>query len=217
VIRVAIVSPLLAVRAGLRAMLDAAGSGELQVVAEAARLSELAVFPMPLDILLITAEALSFPDLIRMSSPSGADSAPEGRLAVLVLAEDGRLARELERLPLRAWGILSLDTTVDELAAGLRAVAQGLWVADPLLVRTGLPRLFSAQEGEESPGGALTERENQVLQLLARGLANKQIAVALGISEHTVKFHVSSIYTRLGVTNRAEAVRRGIQQGWVVL
>jgi len=55
------------------------------------------------------------------------------------------------------------------------------------------------------------------LQLLARGLANKQIGVSLGISEHTVKFHVSSIYTKLGVTNRADAVRRGIQQGWILI
>jgi len=55
------------------------------------------------------------------------------------------------------------------------------------------------------------------LQLLARGLSNKQIALQLGISEHTVKFHVSSIYTRLGVSSRTEAVRLGVQQGLVVL
>ena len=58
---------------------------------------------------------------------------------------------------------------------------------------------------------------NQVLELLARGLANKQIAVSLGISEHTAKFHVSSIYSKLGATNRAEAVRTGIQKGLVSL
>ncbi len=63
----------------------------------------------------------------------------------------------------------------------------------------------------------LTARELQVLQLLARGLPNKQIALQLGISEHTVKFHVSSIYARLGVSSRTEAVRRGVQQGLVVL
>jgi DNA-binding NarL/FixJ family response regulator len=56
-----------------------------------------------------------------------------------------------------------------------------------------------------------------VLQLLAHGLANKQIALALNISEHTVKFHVSSIYNKLGATNRTEAVRAGVQRGLVVL
>ncbi len=122
----------------------------------------------------------------------------------------------LEKLPLHAWGLLSQDATAEELAAGMRALAQGLWVADPLLMKAGLPLLL-AEDGEDGPGEPLTERESQVLQLLARGLANKQIASVLGISEHTVKFHVSSIYSRLGVTNRAEAVRRGIQQGRVVL
>jgi len=55
------------------------------------------------------------------------------------------------------------------------------------------------------------------LQLLAHGLANKQIAIRLGISEHTVKFHISSIYAKLGVTNRTEAVRVGVQRGLVFL
>jgi DNA-binding NarL/FixJ family response regulator len=56
-----------------------------------------------------------------------------------------------------------------------------------------------------------------VIGLLAKGLANKQIAIALGISEHTVKFHVSSIYTKLNVTNRTEAVRAGLRGGWIAL
>jgi DNA-binding NarL/FixJ family response regulator len=65
--------------------------------------------------------------------------------------------------------------------------------------------------------GPLTERESEVLSLLSKGLANKQIAVELGISEHTVKFHVSSIYTKLNVTNRTEAVRAGLRGGWIAL
>ena len=63
----------------------------------------------------------------------------------------------------------------------------------------------------------LTDREGEILQLLARGLANKQIAAHLGISEHTVKFHVSAIYSKLGVTNRTEAVSRGARLGLIVL
>ena len=65
--------------------------------------------------------------------------------------------------------------------------------------------------------GPLTDRESEVLGLLSKGLANKQIAAALGISEHTVKFHVSSIYTKLNVTNRTEAVREGLRGGWIAL
>jgi len=63
----------------------------------------------------------------------------------------------------------------------------------------------------------LSEREIEVLGLLAQGKANKQIAAMLSISEHTVKFHVSSIFTKLNVTNRAEAVRQGVRGGWVAL
>ena len=63
----------------------------------------------------------------------------------------------------------------------------------------------------------LTPRETEILEQLAQGLANKQIALELGISEHTVKFHVSSIYAKLGVTNRMEAVRTGLQLGLITL
>jgi DNA-binding NarL/FixJ family response regulator len=63
----------------------------------------------------------------------------------------------------------------------------------------------------------LTDREMEVLQLIAQGLANKQIAANLSISEHTVKFHVSSIYTKLGVGNRTEAVRMGVRRGLILL
>ena len=63
----------------------------------------------------------------------------------------------------------------------------------------------------------LTSRELEVLSLLAEGLANKQIAYELEISEHTVKFHISSIYTKLGVTNRTEAVMTGARLGLIAL
>jgi DNA-binding NarL/FixJ family response regulator len=53
--------------------------------------------------------------------------------------------------------------------------------------------------------------------LLATGLPNKQIAAALGISEHTVKFHISSIYSKLNASNRAEAIRAGLRGGWIAL
>jgi DNA-binding NarL/FixJ family response regulator len=79
-------------------------------------------------------------------------------------------------------------------------------------------RVASPYEIVEEPlHEPLTARETEVLQLLAQGLANKQIAVALGISEHTVKFHISSIYGKLEVTNRTEAVRAGARRGLVLL
>jgi len=91
----------------------------------------------------------------------------------------------------------------------VRAVAAGLIAAPQWLLR-------DPEETDFAPG-PLTEREVEVLGLLSRGLANKQIAVQLGISEHTVKFHVSSIYARLNVSNRTEAVREGLRNGWIAL
>jgi DNA-binding NarL/FixJ family response regulator len=109
----------------------------------------------------------------------------------------------------RVWGILPTDVSAEELTAAVHALSQGLIVGTA-------PLLFES-ESEPSAQGPLTDRELQVLGLLAQGLANKQIAVALGISEHTVKFHVSSIYTKLNVTNRTEAVRTGLRGGWIAL
>jgi DNA-binding NarL/FixJ family response regulator len=82
--------------------------------------------------------------------------------------------------------------------------------------------LFDIRTDEdEQPGQAarehLTEREIDVLREVARGLTNKQIALALGISEHTVKFHVSSVYGKLGASNRTEAVRKGARRGFIPL
>ena len=95
------------------------------------------------------------------------------------------------------------------MVAAIHALSQGLIV--------GAPTLLFESENEPLERGPLTDRESEVIGLLAKGLANKQIAAALGISEHTVKFHVSSIYSKLNVTNRTEAVREGLRGGWIAL
>ena len=128
--------------------------------------------------------------------------------AVLLLSDDPLNVRDL-RHSSRVWGILPTDTSAEELSAAVHALSQGLIVGPPAL-------LFES-ENEPLSQGSLTDRESEVLGLLSRGLANKQIAATLGISEHTVKFHVSSIYTKLNVTNRTEAMREGLRGGWIVL
>ncbi len=129
-------------------------------------------------------------------------------VGVLFLSDDQVNVGEMRRLS-RVWGILPTDASAEELTAAVHALSQGLVV--------GTPTLLFESESEPLERGPLTERESEVLGLLAKGLANKQIAVALGISEHTVKFHVSSIYQKLNVTNRTEAVREGLRGGWIVL
>ena len=203
-------------RAGLRAML-AAGSAPgsvdsgTEVVNEAASPEDFEPFASQTDVLVVVSEA-SNPALKRLARQD------EGSLAVLLLADDLQSAQELARMPWRAWGVLPFDVSGEELQAAIHALSQGLLVGWPAFMRPVLGRLLNAEAEEgEALVEALTERENQVLQLLARGLANKQIAVQLGISEHTVKFHVSSIYIKLGATNRTEAVRKGLQRGLVLL
>lgn len=128
--------------------------------------------------------------------------------AILLLSDDPLDIRPLKRSS-RAWGIVPSEASAEELSAAVHALSQGLIVGPSAL-------LFESESGTVAPG-PLTERESEVLGLLSKGLANKQIAVELGISEHTVKFHVSSIYSKLNVTNRTEAVREGLRGGWIAL
>jgi DNA-binding NarL/FixJ family response regulator len=219
-IRVSIVAPALAVRAGLRALL--AEDSDIEITGEAASLREAGDLQMRLsegsDVWVIMDTALSpgegavFSNLERLLL---VDEPP----ALLLLIEDhADLARLLPGIKARAWGILPLDSTADEMQVAVRALQQGLLVGAPELIEQLLAT--PAQNREllaDHSVEALTERELQVLGLLAQGLANKQIAVELGISEHTAKFHVSGIYAKLGATSRTEAVRLGVRQGLIVL
>lgn len=128
--------------------------------------------------------------------------------AILLLSEEPVNVREMMRSA-RAWGVLPPESSAEELNAAVHALSQGLIV--------GTSALLFESESEPLSDGPLTDRESEVLGLLSKGLANKQIAIELGISEHTVKFHVSSIYQKLNVTNRTEAVRAGLRGGWVTL
>ena len=74
-----------------------------------------------------------------------------------------------------------------------------------------------ADDEEEVPGEQMTRRERDVLVLLGEGLSNRAIAERLGISDHTVKFHLASIYGKLHATTRGEAVRRAFRRGMITL
>ena len=180
-----------ALRAGLRALLSS--DETIRVV------NDLLDEESEADVVIAPASQASF-------SNNGMD--PAASAATLFLSDDPLNLRELTR-SLRVWGILPTDASAEELGAAVHALSQGLIV--------GTSTLLFESESEPLSHGPLTDRESEVLGLLAKGLANKQIAVALGISEHTVKFHVSSIYAKLNVTNRTEAVREGLRGGWIAL
>lgn len=137
-------------------------------------------------------------------------------LPILVLIPDETHAPEIAALIgiARAGGVLLRDSKTDQLIAALPAVAQGLVVIDPALSPVVLP---SGEPAPEAPSEALTPRELEVLQLMAEGLANKAIAQKLGISDHTVKFHVNAIMSKLNAQSRTEAVVRATRLGLIIL
>ena len=113
-----------------------------------------------------------------------------------------------------ARGILPADVDAELLGKALEAVSQGLVVLHPREARVGQAwRAADSLEAVES----LTARERQVLQMLARGLGNKEIAARLKISEHTAKFHVASILGKLGASTRTEAISVAIRRGLILL
>ncbi|HEY8210539.1 MAG TPA: response regulator transcription factor [Myxococcaceae bacterium] len=111
-----------------------------------------------------------------------------------------------------ASGVLGRDAGPAQIAAAAVAAARGLVVLAPELASAAVPR-----PGGAAPADPLTDRELQVLSLLAEGLSNKLIAGRLGISEHTAKFHVNAILGKLGVQSRTEAVVRAARLGMLML
>lgn len=136
-----------------------------------------------------------------------------------------------EGFPAGIRAVLPRSVTRGELIAAIEAVAVGLFVVHP--ADADLLPAFRPREAEAGSGASpnfhtappmngelvepLTRREIEVLQLLASGLVNKEIASRLQISEHTAKFHVASILAKLGAATRTEAVTLGIRRGLVTI
>ena len=201
-IRVMIVSPNSALRIGLRELLGR--QPDIQITGEAIDLE--GIHEMETEVLVLASVSSARLLESRITSP------------ILFLTDDVESVRVVLGSNVRAWGVLSPDATEDELEAAVRAVGDGLWVGTPSLVRE-MIRFSGRREslGEESLTEQLTAREKEVIQLMAQGLANKQIALSLSISEHTVKFHLSSLYSKLGISSRTEAIKRGIELGLISL
>ncbi|OLC37901.1 MAG: hypothetical protein AUH28_03285 [Acidobacteria bacterium 13_1_40CM_56_16] len=105
-------------------------------------------------------------------------------------------------------GVLQSNASSEQIVQAIKSVASGLMVFD---------RALAPQSPDDEPLEQLTPRESEVLRLLADGLGNKEIAVKLSISEHTIKFHIHSILGKLGAASRTEAVTRGLRSGLIEL
>ncbi len=212
-IRVLIVAPYLTLRAGLKAVVES--DPAFAVAAEAENV----------DAMVDQLESLA-PDVILLDPGGDVDGLLEGleplssgRLLPPMVMIAPAIAAVAEALENGIRGFLLPDASADEIGAALRSALAGLTVLDgravaSLLERRSLPGTLPDPDGQYE---SLTPREHEVLQLIAQGLPNKTIALALGISEHTVKFHVGSILTKLEASSRAEALARAARVGLIVL
>ena len=202
--RVFVVAPTPMARAGLRSMLAGVEDVGVEVVGESGPPADEPAFSTA-EVVLVADEELLDETALAVSE--------DGTQGLVLLSEEEGVTRLLRALPLRGWGVVPLDAPPEELGAAVAAVAQGLVVMPRAVADGALAEAPAVEELSEPP----TAREGEVLGLLARGLSNKQIARELRISEHTVKFHISSLYAKLGVGNRAEAVSQGARHGLISL
>ena len=138
--------------------------------------------------------------------------------ALVALVDSMRRADILRALQLGARAVLWRESDPREITAALQAAHDGLTVFSPEILEVLLPASTEPSGPDDlPPGEPLTAREIDVLSLLAEGAGNKEIAARLRISEHTVKFHVSSILGKLGAATRTEAVTRGYKEGLILM
>ena len=194
------------VRQGLKMFLSL--DPELEVVGEAAngeealKMSrELSPDVILMDLVMPVMDGISATGAIRSELPD------VEVIALTSVLEDASVTGAVKA---GAIGYLMKDTEAEELGRAIKAAAEGRVYLAP----EAAARLMREVRTPESPE-TLTERETEVLQLLARGKANKQIATSLRVTEKTVKAHVSSILAKLGVQSRTQAALYAVRAGLV--
>jgi DNA-binding NarL/FixJ family response regulator len=198
------------VREGLRAILGT--QADFEVVGEAAdgrQLVAQATILRP-DVVLTD---LEMPDMDGVEAIRHIRTAlPETRVIVLtVFNTDDRIVNSIQA---GAQGYLLKGAPRNEIFNAIRVVNAGGSLLHPLVAS----RLIqSARQSESTVAEPLTEREMEVLRLLAQGKSNKEIAAALTVTERTAKFHVAAILGKLGAANRTEAVTLAVQRGLIAL
>jgi DNA-binding NarL/FixJ family response regulator len=145
-----------------------------------------------------------------------ADSDLAAEIPIVVLTDSTAPAASSQALQAGIRAVLPSDISADQLIAALQAAAAGLVVLHPTEITAAFTPTPASQSLAELPE-PLTRREREVLQMLAAGLANKEIAARLSISDHTAKFHVAAILGKLGAATRTEAVALGIRRGLILL
>ena len=211
-IRVFIVAASPLARAGLENLLAAR---KVEVVGSNATIDTLAdvLADAAPDVVLIDSSGEPFEPMLGSIFASGLAA----DISVVILGDGITPGASADALRAGIRAALPGDISPDQLVAALEAAASGLFVLHPSHANEALPAGSAPARALDDLAESLTRRELEVLQMLAAGLSNKEIAARLNISEHTVKFHVASILGKLGAASRTEAVSLAIRRGLVLL
>ncbi|WP_084077309.1 response regulator transcription factor [Demequina sp. NBRC 110057] len=215
-IRVALVDDQAMVRVGLRMILEA--EDDVAVVAEASDGAEAAAMAREHtpDVVLMDIRMPGMDGLAATSTVLEAN--PETRVVILTTFDDDEYVYEALRVG--ASGFLLKSADGDTLVNAVRVVAAGEALLAPQVTRRVIERFAHTDPAEHVPSpeaiGDLSDREVEVLRLIARGMSNQEIAQELWVSSTTVKTHVSHILTKLGVRDRVQAVVEAYESGIVV-
>ncbi len=213
-IRVILADDHVLVREGIRQFLEE--TGDVTVLGEAGNGAEA------IEMVRTLAPDVAILD-IQMPSVSGIQAArhikthfPAVRILVLTAHDDEPYVRAF--LEAGADGYVLKTATSRELIQAIRDVHNGLAALSPAIAGAVIRRVAHRAPGSAADHvDALTDREIEVLQLTSRGITNRQIGQALGISHRTVQGHLASIFAKLAVTSRTEAVTEAIKRGWIVI
>ena len=204
-IRIAVAATSAVRRAGLESIIRS--HAEFQLAGSFGTVASLAPFARSTELDVIVIDSNSIQDLLL-------EPTSEAAIVLLTEVSDARSISRLLRSGVRA--ILSRESEPDDVVSAIFAVHDGL-VLLSMPAAESLAAVFGDQplQVEDELSEEITSRETDVLRMLAEGLVNKEIAARLGISEHTVKFHISSILDKLGASTRTEAVTQGIRRGLI--
>jgi NarL family two-component system response regulator YdfI len=208
VIRVFIIAPTPRSRRGLETLLNAAGVETVGLAADLDSATDEAT-EKHADVILADAGQDALEEWIAEFQEAGMPAGPP----VLVMFDEAGTNALARAVQAGVRGVLPSDAGAEQIVSALDAVSKGLVVLHP--AEMGAPRPARNEEVELIE--PLTPREREVLQMLAGGLGNKEIAARMKISEHTAKFHVAQILGKLGASSRTEAVAIGMRVGLVLL
>lgn len=204
-IRIAVMATSAVRRAGLESIIRS--HADFHLAGSFGSVASLVPFTRKTELDVIVIDSDSIRDLLL-------EPLSEAAIVLLTEVSDARSVARLLRIGVRA--ILSRESNTDKVLSAIYAVCDGLVLLSTATAES-LAAVYGDQplELEDEMSEEITSRETDVLRMLAEGFVNKEIAARLGISEHTVKFHISSILDKLGASTRTEAVTLGIRRGLI--